>query len=195
MKRTYITAIAVTVILSGGGAALAQGQHGHGQQPSGKSGMMDGGMMPMHRNMMQGAGMMQGGGMMDGGMMQGKGLMGPQFRALMDANGDGKVEPAEARAQLQKLLQENDTDSDGTLSLSEFEVLHSRLIRETMVDRFQHLDNDGDGAITAEEMAAPAKQMERKQRRMEMMQKSSGASNEGMGSGGMMQGGQGKMKN
>ena len=190
MKRTYITAIAVTVILSGGGAALAQGQHGHGQQPSGKSGMMDGGMMPMHRNMMQGAGMMQG-----GGMMQGKGLMGPQFRALMDANGDGKVEPAEARAQLQKLLQENDTDSDGTLSLSEFEVLHSRLIRETMVDRFQHLDNDGDGAITAEEMAAPAKQMERKQRRMEMMQKSSGASNEGMGSGGMMQGGQGKMKN
>ena len=146
MKRTYITAIAVTVILSGGGAALAQGQHGHGQQPSGKSGMMDGGMMPMHRNMMQGAGMMQG-----GGMMQGKGLMGPQFRALMDANGDGKVEPAEARAQLQKLLQENDTDSDGTLSLSEFEVLHSRLIRETMVDRFQHLDNDGDGAITAEE--------------------------------------------
>ncbi|SFN98918.1 EF hand [Roseovarius lutimaris] len=190
MKRTYITAIAVTVILSGGGAALAQGQHGHGQQPSGKSGMMDGGMMPMHRNMMQGAGMMQG-----GGMMQGKGLMGPQFRALMDANGDGKVEPAEARAQLQKLLQENDTDSDGTLSLSEFEVLHSRLIRETMVDRFQHLDNDGDGAITAEEMAAPAKQMERKQKRMEMMQKSSGASNEGMGSGGMMQGGQGKMKN
>ena len=144
---------------------------------------------------MQGAGMMQGGGMMDGGMMQGKGLMGPQFRAMMDANGDGKVEPAEARAQLQKLLKENDTDSDGTLSISEFEVLHSRMIRETMVDRFQHLDNDGDGAITAEEMAAPAKKMERKQKRMEMMQKSSGASDEGMGSGGMMKGGQGKMKN
>ncbi len=192
MKREYITAFAVTVMLSGG-AAIAQNQHG--QQSSGNSGMMGGDMASMHQKMMsKHKSMMQG-----GGMMGAKKLMGPQFHDLMDANDDGKVEAAEARTQLQKLLEENDTDGDGALSISEFEVLHSRMIRETMVDRFQHLDSDGDGAVTAEEMTAPAEQIERKEKRMnmmmEMMQKSSGSSEHGMRSGGMMDGGHEKKEN
>jgi hypothetical protein len=37
------------------------------------------------------------------------------------------------------------------------------MIREIMVDRFQHLDADGDGSVTSEEMMAPADMMERMQ--------------------------------
>lgn len=191
MKQRYITALAVTVMLSGG-AALAQNQHG--QQSSDNSGMMGGDMASMHQKMMsKHKSMMQG-----GGMMGAEKLMGKQFHDLMDANDDGKVEAAEARTQLEKLLEENDTDGDGTLSIAEFENLHSRMIRETMVDRFQHLDSDGDGAVTAEEMTAPAEQIERKKKRMnmmmEMMQKSSGSSEHGMGSNEMMGGGHEKKK-
>lgn len=48
-------------------------------------------------------------------------------------------------------------------------MLHSRLIRETMVDRFQHLDADGDGQVTRDEMTAPAKKIERMQEMHRMM--------------------------
>lgn len=186
MKRKFAfvlgTALATGMALSFSGAVLAQGHQSSGQSGMMGGGMMSngqmgGGMMSMHRNMM-------------GGGMMGPHMMGPEFRALMDADGDGKAEPAEARARLQELLDEHDENADGTLSISEFEVLHSRLIRETMVDRFQHLDSDGDGNITAEEMAAPVKRMEHMQKRMEMMRQSSGNSGQGMGSGSMMQGGQ-----
>jgi len=139
-------------------------------------------MMAMHK------GMMQDGGMMGGDMMGKGGPMGPQFRSLLDSNEDGQVEPDEVRTALEKLLAENDANGDGTLDIAEFESLHSRMIRETMVDRFQHLDNDGDGAITSREMTAPAKMIEKKQKRMEMMQKSR-IDEDGKGrSKGMMQG-------
>ena len=181
MKTRYISAIAVAAIFVGGGAAMAQGQHGHGQQPAKQHASGQGGMM--------------GGGMMGGGMMQGKGPMGPQFRALLDTNEDGRIEPAEARAALQKLLSDNDANGDGTLDIAEFESLHSRMIRESMVDRFQHLDNDGDGAITAGEMAAPANKIEKKQKRMESMQKARDMPQNDMKPGGMMQDGMRKQSN
>ena len=57
-------------------------------------------------------------------------------------------------------LAEFDVDGDGTLSLAEFEALHAAMIRETTVDRFQHLDADGDGRITEAEMGGPARRME-----------------------------------
>ena len=182
MKTRYIAALAVAAVVAGSGAILAQGM-GQGQR-AGQHGQGQGqhGMMQKHQQMM---GMQKG--MMQGGMMQG-GMMGPQFHALLDSNEDGQVEPDEARAALEKLLAENDTNGDGTLDIAEFEVLHSRLIRETMVDRFQHLDNDGDGAITAEEITAPAKHMERMRMRMQRMQNAGGMKQGGM-QGGMIQGG------
>jgi Ca2+-binding EF-hand superfamily protein len=70
-------------------------------------------------------------------------------------------------------LTEFDSDGDSTLSIAEFETLHSAMIRETMVDKFQHLDADGDGAVTAEEMTAPAEMMDRMEKmraKMGMMQ-------------------------
>ncbi|UXX85258.1 EF-hand domain-containing protein [Roseovarius pelagicus] len=143
-------------------AAYAQNDHGHGAKSksdgggmmmqgggSGMMGDMSGMMEKMHRmhgNEMGGMGR----GMMDGTMMQ-----------MLDADGDGNVTPQEMRTQMQAKLTEYDSDGDGTLSISEFETLHSAMIREKMVDRFQHLDADGDGAITSDEMAAPAKKMER----------------------------------
>ncbi len=116
-------------------------------------GMM-GMMQRMHGNMMgmMGDGMMGAMGPMNGGMMQ-----------MFDADGNGTVTPEELRTQLQAKLTEFDGDGDGTLSIAEFETLHSAMIREMMVDRFQDLDADGDGAMTADEMVAPANMMERMQ--------------------------------
>lgn len=107
-----------------------------------------------------GMGMMGPGGPMMGGMtaLPGMGMM-----SDLDADGDGVVTPEEAQSGLGSLLSEYDVDGDGTLSIAEFETLHSALIRETMVDRFQHLDADGDGRITAEEMQAPATHLLRRQ--------------------------------
>lgn len=169
MKRNTLFAAITLTATALGGTAFADSDHGHSEQSgatsgpgmmqSGGPGMMGGmgGMMDMmqrmHGNMM-GGGMMGGMGPMGGGMMQ-------MFDA--DADGDGTVTPKEMRTQLQAKLAEYDSDGDGTLSIAEFETLHSAMIRETMVDRFQQLDADGDGAVTAEEMVAPAEMMERMQ--------------------------------
>lgn len=90
-----------------------------------------------------------------------KGMMGGMMRQMLDANGDGTVTPMEASTQPQALLSKYDTDANGTLSISEYEVLHSAMIREKMVDRFQHLDANGDGQITSGEMNAPAERMKK----------------------------------
>jgi hypothetical protein len=73
------------------------------------------------------------------------------------------------------------------LSIAEFETLNSAATRNLMVDRFQALDEDGDGQITGDEMAAPAARMQR----MEMMraQAADGANGQmpmGHGAGGGM---------
>ena len=104
-----------------------------------------------------------------------------------DTDGDGKVTPEEMRTQLQAKLTEYDSDGDGTLSIAEFEALHSAMIREKMVDRFQDLDADGDGAVTAEEMVAPAKKLERMQMMRSNMPQQPGQPAQGQGmNGGMM---------
>lgn len=171
MKHRATIAVGIVTMVFAGGAALAQGRHGHGKQSQpGRAEMMQpaGDMMPMmqmHRKMMGMHRNMMHGGMMDGSHMR----MGGAFHLRLDADGDGRVTPEEARTQLRELLEENDSDGDGTLSIAEFEVLHSRLIRETMVDRFQHLDADGDGQVTRDEMTAPAKKIERMQEMHRMM--------------------------
>ncbi len=104
----------------------------------------------------------------------------------LDADGDGTVTPEEMRSQLQAKLAEYDSDGDGTLSIAEFETLHSAMIREMMVDRFQHLDADGDGAVTAEEMAAPADMMERMQKMHSNMSQMQPEAEKGMDGDAMM---------
>lgn len=192
MKRNTLLAAMALAATALGTAASAESHHGHGGQPGDKGGpgMMQnggpgmmgnmGGMMDMmariHGNMM-GGGMMGAG--MGGGMMQ-----------MFDADGDGTTTPDEMRTQLQTKLTEYDSDGDGSLSIAEFEALHSAMIREMMVDRFQHLDADGDGAVTPEEMAAPADRMERMQNMRSNMTDAPArpGNGQGLGDGSMMQG-------
>ena len=158
----------------GYGRAVAE----HGDQGRGADGHR--GMFEMMRQMhgATGPGMMDGPGAMGRdfgpgrsgrfgqgagfGPLGGPGGMGGMMQTL-DADGDGTVTPDELRSELQDRLTEFDADESGTLSIDEFEALHSAMIREAMVDRFQALDNDGDGEVTAEEMTAPADRMQRMQ--------------------------------
>ncbi len=167
---TVLTASFVLLTASVGGV-LADANHGHGSNVSKalpSSAFKDGGhgmmqmMMRMHANMMDDFGMGQM-DIVDQNMMRmmtgNSSISGPMVG--FDADGDGKVTPEEAHGQLQSMHTSFDANGDGNLSIDEFERLHSAMIRDTMVDRFQHLDADGDGKVTAGEMTAPADKMER----------------------------------
>lgn len=148
------------------------------------------GMMGGQMGMSPGMSMMGQGGPMTGGMagMPGMGMM-----SILDEDGDSVVTPEEARTALGNLLSEYDANGDGTLSIDEFETLHSALIREMMVDRFQHLDSDGDGRVTEEEMQAPATQMQRMHALRERMMNDGGYA-PGPGQGHMMDEGSPRMQ-
>ncbi|SHI46269.1 EF hand [Palleronia salina] len=53
---------------------------------------------------------------------------------------------------LRERLGEFDVNDDGALSLDEFAQWHATMMRERMVDRFQHLDADADGSVTPDEV-------------------------------------------
>lgn len=174
MKRLLLLtaaagAVAAAIIVP----ALADDRHDHerdrmrtelrrGADDDMGPGMMKDGDMAQMMGMMKMMRMMHGGGddmMEHGGMFA---MMGGAFPlAAFDANDDGKVTPDELRTGLLGALKTHDADGDGTLSLAEFETLHAALTREHTVDRFQALDADGDGKVTADEIAAPTKRMER----------------------------------
>jgi len=159
LKTLGIATMALALSASVGVAQDGQ-RHGHGggfgTGPG--HGMMD--MMGRMQGMMGMAGDMSGMGMSGMGGIPG---MGEGMMRMLDEDGDGDVTVEEARSALDDLRAEYDADDDGTLSINEFETLHSAFMRSTMVDRFQHLDSDGDGEITAEEMTAPVDRMERMQ--------------------------------
>ena len=200
MKRNTLLAAMTLAATALGGAAFADANHGRGGQfgaqsgpgmmQNGGPGMMGnmGGMMDMMKRM---HGNMMGAGMMGAGM--GSGMMSPGMAGgmmqMFDTDGDGTTTPEEMRTQLQAKLSEFDSDGDGSLSITEFEALHSAMIREMMVDRSHPLEAEGDGAVTAEEMAAPADRMER----MQMMRSNMAdaparpGNGQGMGNGSMMQ--------
>ena len=191
MNRKTLLAVTVLTATVVGGAAFADSHHGHRGQPGandragmtmqgdgpGMMGDMDGmsGMMGMMQHMpgkMMGGDMMGGMGPMDGAMMQ-----------MFDTDGDGIVTPEELREQLQSKLTEYDSDGDGSLSIAEFEPLHSAMVREMMVRRFQYLDVDGDGSVTVEEMTAPADRMEQMQKMRASQKQMQPGSGKGMGRG------------
>ena len=179
MKRLVFAIAAITAI---GAAipALADANHGRGEDRTGESkggmGQMDPGsmmggnmgqMMRMMEMMHGGQAGMMGADMMGGGMMgsnmMGSGMMmggADHLQKIFDADKDGTVTPEELRTGLLDALKTYDADGNGTLSLGEFETMHAAHIRETTVDRFQAFDADGDGQVTAEEIAAPAERMQ-----------------------------------
>ncbi|SDE81476.1 EF-hand domain-containing protein [Limimaricola pyoseonensis] len=69
-----------------------------------------------------------------------------------DADGDGSLSRAEIDAFRAAQVSGADASGDGALSIEEFETLWSAFTRSRMVDAFQELDADGDGAITAAEI-------------------------------------------
>jgi len=123
----------------------------HASMMGGQGGMMggQGGMMGGQGGMMGGQGGMMGG---QGGMM---GIMDRDMMAMMMPNGGPQNMPADLSAK----LGEFDADADGALTLEEFEAFHMSVVRDRMVDRFQHLDADGDGQISQNEMETAGTRM------------------------------------
>ncbi|NJO38564.1 MAG: hypothetical protein HC871_14355 [Rhizobiales bacterium] len=85
-------------------------------------------------------------------------------RAMMlmeqfDANEDGKLTQAEIDEVVRSRLAAADSDGDGRLSLDEFQPLLVEIMRPRIVDGFQFLDDDGDAAITLEEVERPLGRM------------------------------------
>ena len=149
-----------------GGASGMGGTSGMGGA-SGMGGMgsMNGmaSMMANHQMMMQMMMQMHSGmqpmGMNGPGHNAGAGrfpMMGAAMMEAFDADDDGEVSSEEALGMMQSMRSDADSDGDGQLNLQEFETMHTRVMRETMVDRFQLLDADGDGVISEDELAKSA---------------------------------------
>lgn len=171
MNNLPIFVAAVVALLTSTSFATAQADHGHVANPPGETSsgggdlaMMGGDhsqmmqmMMAMHTQMMGGKDMSMMGDdetsrmeMKDSDMM----------RMMMGSTTMEARSPEDATVALESWLAEFDKNGDGGLSLSEFQALHTAMIQEAMVDRFQHLDADGDGQITADEMSTPVRRME-----------------------------------
>ncbi|AML53397.1 hypothetical protein [Falsihalocynthiibacter arcticus] len=171
MSNTLKTAISFVLFTAVSTTAFADAGHHDGEKPKGAPQAFNG-MMGGNGNM----GMMRGGhhedmaGSMGMMMQMHSRMMNQNMMALMqgvmmegieaDADGDGTVSDEEAHGMLQSMHANSDANDDGTLSIDEFEVLHSMMVRAQMVDRFQDLDADGDGMVTMGEMTAPADQMD-----------------------------------
>lgn len=170
--------LAVTLTIGAAGVASADGGHGHGTgfgkgsqfsapgmgmtRGGPTTGMMDEDHHGMMMQMMMGmnSGMMGSGGMMGAGGMPGMALMDRDMMSMMTGEGmTGGMPDQNFDAMMQSRLQEFDGNSDNVLDIDEFEAWHSANMRERMVDRFQHLDADGDGQITGAEMGVAGMRM------------------------------------
>lgn len=185
MKNLAILGAVLALSLTGAGAATAQAGHGHGAQPPdaadrsshsqpGPSGGDQTHMMQkMMQMMMRMHGGMMGGGdmdMMGSDRMSGMAMMDREMmQMMMGAESMGSPSSEDAAAAMHSRLAEFDADGDGSLSLDEFKALHTAMISEIIVDRFQHLDADGDGLVTKAEMGAPVRRMEMHGRMRAMM--------------------------
>lgn len=69
-----------------------------------------------------------------------------------DADGDGAVTQEEVDAFISSTLQNGDANGNGTVSLDEFKAIWVVLMERMIVDRFQSMDEDGDGEISRAEV-------------------------------------------
>jgi hypothetical protein len=72
-----------------------------------------------------------------------------------DKDGNQELTQDELNAARQDLLAKHDGDTDGKLTLEEFQMLWLEFMRKKMVRSFQHLDADGDAVISADEFVEP----------------------------------------
>ena len=164
-------ALALGLLISVGlaNATLADSGHGHDKKADAEAtpsapgmkmqddnpqiGMMGGDQQAMMHSMMQ----MHMAEKTGGGMEQTRmGMMDRDMMTMMMPR-DGGQSMSEA---MRTKIDEFDADKNGALTLSEFKNLHMAALRERMVDRFQHLDSDGDGQITQIEIEAAVARMD-----------------------------------
>lgn len=91
-----------------------------------------------------------------GGM--GGGLFDPENFDQIDTDKDGKLSRAELEAHRAAHFAEADTNKDGKLSVEELTAMHAKRAAERAgkgaAKMLEHLDEDGDGALSLAEMAA-----------------------------------------
>lgn len=73
----------------------------------------------------------------------------------IDTDKNGTLTKAEIDAGQSQRFAEMDSNKDGNLNISEFESQWASQQRNRMVDGFQRLDEDGDGKVTRNEFDAP----------------------------------------
>ena len=66
----------------------------------------------------------------------------------------GGVSPEEIAAERTELFAAADADGDGTLSVTEFTTFSELAHAARLERRFGHLDQDGDGLVSSEELAS-----------------------------------------
>jgi EF hand domain-containing protein len=115
--RVLALTVSAVILVHGAVSAIAQERMTRPDQQQ----------MQAHPMGQEGASPMRQGGMMEGGMM-GPGMMGPPPMML------------------RMMFALIDTDSDGTISLQEFQAAHERM--------FKAMDTNKDGKLTLEEMEA-----------------------------------------
>ncbi len=76
---------------------------------------------------------------------------------LLDTSGDGKVSLTEITDEQRRLIAAIDVNRDGKLSADEFRRRGRLLMSLRTYTLFDLLDADGDGQLTADEIAAPSK--------------------------------------
>jgi hypothetical protein len=86
---------------------------------------------------------------MHGGMMGG---IGHEMLKSVDANADGALSQEEIDAAVNGRFAEFDANTDGNLSLTEFQALWAEITKPLSVRAFQFLDPDGDAAVAKTEI-------------------------------------------
>lgn len=75
--------------------------------------------------------------------------------AEIDTNSDSTIEREELQVWQVKKISDYDKNGDQMIDLVEFEALWLAQIKNIMVDKFQHIDSDGNAKVTLEELSAP----------------------------------------
>jgi hypothetical protein len=101
------------------------------------------------------AGLAHAGNWHDDDNHHGKGRHMMEMFERFDTNSDGRVTKDEIEITRQAMFGGADGNNDSMLTLDEFEGLWLDHLRPRMVDKFQKLDNDGDGQVTETEFAKP----------------------------------------
>ena len=86
---------------------------------------------------------------------------------MMDANGDGKISPAEHAAGAMMMFQKMDANGDGKVTPAEMDAFHDKMtagkkakpMEMSSAEKIKAMDTNNDGVLSSEEHAAGAKMM------------------------------------